>query len=254
MGIEIKLGKHAQESATAYHQLAKKMRKKSEGVEKAIKETRKKITRVEERAVVKEKKHMHIAQKKEWYESFGWSFTNSKKLILRGKNAKQNDGIVAKHMDDGDLFFHCDIRGGAATILKGGIEASDEEKEVAAVISVCFSKAWGKGFSQADTYYVKKEQLSKHAAGGFVGAGGFAITGKRVWYRNTPLKLRVGVDEKGAICVGAPGANWMKKSVLVVPGKSPKETACKKIAELLGVDEAEIQSILPAGGISVVQK
>ncbi len=254
MGIAIKLDKSAQESAAAYYQLAKKMKKKSGGVDKAIEETRKKIRRAEKKSVVEQKKPVRVARKKEWYESFGWSFTNSKKLILMGKNAKQNDGLVAKHMDDEDVFFHCDIRGGAATLLKGGLEASDEEKEFAAILSVCFSKAWGKGFSQADTYYVKKEQLSKHASGGFVGAGGFAITGKRVWYRNTPLKLRVGIDERGAVGIGAPGAEWMEKSVFVVPGKMPKEEACKKIADLLGVDEAEVRSALPAGGTSVVQE
>ena len=252
MGIKIKLDKPAQESAAEYYQFAKKMRKKNDGVVRAIEETRKKIRHAEKKKLVEKKKSVRDARKKAWYESFGWSFTNSKKLILRGKNAKQNDGVVAKHMEEGDLFFHCDIRGGAATILKGGLEATDEEKDVAAIISVCFSKAWGKGFSQADTYYVKKEQLSKHSVGGFVGAGGFAITGKRAWYRNTPLKLRVGVDETGAVGVGAPDANWMKKSVLVVPGKMPKEKACKNIAGLLEVDEDEVRSVLPAGGTSVV--
>ena len=45
MGVKIKLGKNAQDSAVHYHQLAKKIRKKAEGLEKAILETKKKIRR-----------------------------------------------------------------------------------------------------------------------------------------------------------------------------------------------------------------
>ncbi|MBD3397899.1 DUF814 domain-containing protein [Candidatus Micrarchaeota archaeon] len=254
VGVRIKLGKEAQESAVYYHQLAKKIKKKIKGVEKAIGETKKKIRKVEARGIKKKEAKVRVVREREWYEAFGWSFTNSGKLVLFGKNAKQNDVVVARHMEEGDLFFHADIRGGSATILKGGAGAKKEDREFAAVIAASFSKAWGKGFSQADAYCVEKEQLSKHASGGFVGAGGFAISGKREWYPNTPLKLRVGLDEMGRVVVGAENSGWMGKSVVVVPGKTAKGKIGKEIGEILGADESEVVHMLPSGSFALVER
>ena len=253
MGIKIKLGVAAQESAAHYHQLAKKTKKRMGGLDAAIAETKKKISAAEKKEAGKKKAVVRVVRKKEWYESFGWSFTNSGKLIIIGKNAKQNDVVFARHMEEGDLFFHAEIRGGAATVLKGGVGAGEDEKEFAAILSVCFSKAWVKGFSQADTYYVEKGQLGKHAAGGFVGAGGFAISGKRVWYKNTPLRLRVGVDKEGRIAVGAESAEWIGKGVIVVPGKKGKGETAREIAKILGVNESEVIHVLPSGSFGIIR-
>lgn len=252
--MRIKLGKNAQESAVHYHQLAKKLRKKAEGLEKAILETKKNIRRTEGKERVKKEKKVRIVRERMWYESFGWSFTNSGKMILFGRNAKQNDLVFARHMEEGDLFFHADIRGGSATILKKGVGTKKEDREFAAVIAASFSKAWVRGFSQADAYSVEKEQLSKHVSGGYVGAGGFALSGKRDWYKNTPLKLRVGVDSEGRVAVGAESADWMKKSVLVVPGKNAKWETGKKIAVILGVEESEVIHVIPSGSFSLVKE
>ena len=136
VGIKIDLEKSVQENAGTYYELAKKMRRKSEGVESAILETKKKIKKAHKKEIKLEKKVVRVARKKEWYESYEWSFTNSGKLILMGRSAKENDAVVAKYFEEGDLFFHADIRGGSATILKGGVEASKEDKEFTAVLSV----------------------------------------------------------------------------------------------------------------------
>lgn len=254
MGIRILLGKDAQESAVYYHQLAKKIKKKMTGLEKAIRDTKKNIRKVEARGVEKKEANVRVVREREWYEAFGWSLTNSGKLILFGRNAKQNDVVVARHMEEGDLFFHADIKGGSATILKGGEGASGEDKEFAAVVAASFSKNWVRGFSQGDAYCVGKGQLSKHASGGFVGAGGFAIMGKREWHKNIPLKLRVGVDEKGRVGVGAENATWMKKSVVIVPGKVAKGKMGREIAGILGAEESEVVHVLPSGSFALVKE
>lgn len=246
------LGKGTQESAVYYHQLAKKIKRKIEGVEKAIGDTKKKIKKIESGGIKKKESKVRVVRKREWYESFGWSLTNSGKLILFGRNAKQNDIVVARHMEEGDLFFHADIKGGSATILKGGEEASEEDKKFAAVIAACFSKNWAKGFSQGDAYCVEKGQLSKHSKSGAAApAGGFMLDGKREWYRNTALKLRVGVDNGGRAVVGAESADWMKKSVVIVPGKTPKGKTGKELAGVLGVEESEVVHVLPSGSFAL---
>ncbi len=253
VGVKINLFESAQENAAHHYERAKELREKTKGLEKAISETNSKLKKGGSAPATK-KRGVRVARKREWYESFHWSFTNSGKLVLVGKDAKQNDLLVSRHMEEKDLFFHADIKGGAATILKGGIGASEEEKKYAASLAASFSKAWVRGFAGVDTYCVNKEQLSKHAQGGFVGAGGFAITGQKEWFKNTPLGLRIGLDKDGRGCAGAPDADWMSKSLFIVPGGKEKGAALKEISYLLGVDEIEVAQILPSGKIKVLRE
>ncbi|MFP3949614.1 MAG: NFACT RNA binding domain-containing protein [Candidatus Micrarchaeia archaeon] len=252
MEIKINLEKRAQENAAEYYQEAKKARKKKEGVLNAIKKTRKKLREVKERGVGGEEKQVRVLREKKWYEKFGWSFTNSGKLILFGRNAKQNDALVSSHLEKGDLFLHADIKGGSATILKGGETSEGEELEEATSIAASFSKAWTKGFSQVDVYAVEAGQVSKHAHGGAIESGGFALEGERRWYRNTPLKLRAGIDGEGRAAVGAPGAAWIKKGVEIVPGRQGKGKTAKMLGKLFQLDENEFVRILPSGTFRVL--
>ena len=253
MKIKINLEKSAQENAAEYYQDSKKARKKKEGVVEALKKTRKKIRETEERGVKEGEEPVRVLREKKWYEKFGWSFTNSGKMILFGRNAKQNDALVSAQLEKRDLFFHADIKGGSATILKEGKAAEEEEDlEEAAAIAASFSKAWAKGFSQADVYGVEAEQVSKHAHGGAIAAGGFALEGERKWFRNTPLKLKVGVDEEGRAAVGAPGAGWIKKGVEVVPGKRGKGKTAKVLGRLFQIDENEFVRVLPSGNFRIL--
>lgn len=255
MPIRIFLDKSVQENAAFYHEAAKKARKKAEGVVEAIGTTKKKIRKLEkEGAKKKEGKKVRVVREREWYEGFGWSFTNSGKLALFGRNAKQNDLVVARHFEEKDLFFHAEITGGSVVILKEGVGASAEELDFCARLAASFSKAWVKGLSQVDAYCVGREQVGKHTSGGSIGQGGFAISGKRNWFRNTPLRLRVGVDSKGRGAVGAPDADYMEKSVVVAPGKKAKGETGKEIGKILGVDEAEIVHILPSGSFSIIKE
>lgn len=249
MKVAIGLGKNIHENAARYYEEGKKAREKGEGVRVAMEETRKRIAE----AAKRKRRVVKVARKREWFEEFHWSFTNAGKLILAGKTAQQNDKLAGK-MEDADLFFHADIRGAAATILKGGVGASGEEKGEAAAISACYSKAWGKRMAAVDTYAVKKGQLSKHATGGFVGAGGFAISGEREWFRNTRLALAIGIEENGRVSAGAGDAKWMSKKVLIVPGKMDKKEAAGKIGGILGAPESEVMPCLPSGKISITKQ
>jgi len=246
--VRIALGRSIHENAAACYEDAKRAREKAEGVRAAMGETRSKMAAAE-----KKRKAVRVARKREWFEEFHWSFTNSGRLILAGKTAQQNDRL-AKMMEDGDLFFHADIRGAAATVLRGGKGADAPEKGEAAAIAASYSKAWGRRMASIDVYAVGRGQLSKHAVGGFVGAGGFAITGEREWFRNTGLVLAVGVEGNGRVSAGAENSGWLKKKVLVVPGKMEKKEAAERIAQELGVPAAEVVPCLPSGKTSVIKR
>jgi len=59
-----------------------------------------------------------------WFEKFLWFITSENYLVIGGRDAHQNEMLVKKYMDKGDMFFHCELHGAAVCILKnpsGGI-------------------------------------------------------------------------------------------------------------------------------------
>ncbi|MEM4166265.1 MAG: NFACT RNA binding domain-containing protein [Candidatus Bilamarchaeaceae archaeon] len=246
MRIGIFIDKNVHENAAYYYELAKEARKKAAGVEKAIKETEKAIEDVKKK---KTEKKIRIKRKKEWYEAFHYFFTSGGKLVIGGKTAQQNDLVFKKYMEENDLFFHADIQGGSAVILKNGCIATEDEIRETAQFAASFSNAWKNGNASVDVYAVKKDQLSKHAQGGYIAAGAFAISGERRWFKATPLGLKVVVENDVPKILPAIYKNKFEKEIFIYPSKSGKEKGetARFLARILKTDEDELLSILPAG-------
>lgn len=246
MNLKLFYEKSVHENAAHYYQLAKESREKITGVEKAMEETRKEI----EKAKKGEKREVRMKKQKEWYGKFHYCFTSAGHLIIGGRNAQQNDQLFAKHMEDKDLFFHADIQGASAVILKDGLEANEDELKEAAQFAACFSKAWLNANASVDVYAVKKGQLSKHVSGGFIPTGAFAISGERVWFRETKLELRIGKDEEGMLVIlPSVSKKAIKNALVLVPSKSGKEKGAiaKSLAKRYDVHPDELLEILPNG-------
>jgi len=240
--VRVSLGKSVQANAADYYEEAKKAKRKAEGLEKAIEETRRKAG--EKKPA---KKVVRVKRERKWYEEYRWAFTTKGKLIVAGKSAAQNDRVFSQVFREGDFFFHADIKGGAATVLKEGEKGERGEKMEAAALAACYSKAWVKKFSMVDVYCLPFGKV-RTAQG--AGAGAFDLLGKREWFRNTPLRLAIGLDESGQVAVGAEHAKLRKKRIML-PGKLEKGEAAKRIAERLGVHPDEVLPLLPPGKISV---
>ncbi|MFA4946043.1 MAG: NFACT RNA binding domain-containing protein [Candidatus Micrarchaeia archaeon] len=193
MKIELDFSKNARANAADYYDSAKKFRKKAAGAAEALKKTRRAGLVVRE-APAKAKK-----QKRKWFGEFHYFTATGGFLVVAGKDAKQNELLVAKHLTDADLFFHADVVGASTTILKNGLRAPAAAKEEAAQWACCYSRAWKTGLGSADAYCVPKAQVSKHSHGEFVGKGAFMITGEREWFTNTPLELRVCLDAENEV-------------------------------------------------------
>lgn len=254
MRIKLDITKSVHENAAAYYEEAKEAREKAKGAEKAIGETKKEIEKAKKEEIVAEKKRAEetkIARKREWHEKFHYFFTSEGKLAMGGRNAEQNDLIYAKYFEDADLFFHADIQGGSACILKGGFSANESEMKEVAQLAACFSNAWKNGNASVDVYAVKREQVSKHATGGFIAKGAFAILGERVWFRKTELKLKVGLEMGIATILPANCTRKIEKEIFIVPGTHEKGEIVKKLAKMLGAHPDDVQNILPAGRVSI---
>jgi len=251
MKIELDSRKSLNENAARYYELAKKFRAKAEGVRKAIAETEKRIAELEKKiAEHKEaqlaKPALKIRREKQWFEKFHHFTTSDGFLVIAGADAKQNELLVARHLEAGDLFMHADIHGAPATIIKNGQSAPQRSLEEAAQFSASYSSAWKNALGAVDVYAVKPEHVSKHSRGEFVPNGGFVIKGERKWFRNTKLGLRLGVRD--GIAVAEPESKSSELNILLhAGGTKEKGELAKELAKKLGCEVDELLQLLPSG-------
>lgn len=256
MKIEIDYTRSAQDNADQYFKLSKKLKKKAEGAAIAIRDLelkRKEIGSIQPKQVRIKK----ITEKK-WYEKFNWFTTSSKELVIGGKSALQNELINSRHFESNDLFFHADVFGASAVILKDGINASREVREEAAQFAVCFSKAWETGMAAANAYSLRREQVSKSKEKGSLGTGSFLLQGEREWFKGVSLELCAYASseaEQPAIrivpmltCV----ALGIKRFLLLKPGSMKKSDAAKAVSKKLDFDDIDyVMQHLPPGSFSI---
>ncbi len=240
------------ENAADYFDLSKKLRAKAEGARKAIVDTHAKLEALRNAPVEVPKERLKIAVKKEWFEKFRWFTTSGGLLVLAGRDAKQNELLVARQLEDADLFFHADVHGAPATILKKGTVASEQDKLEAAAFAAAYSSAWKGGGGAADVYAVRKEQVSKYSHGEYVAKGGFVISGQREWFKNTALLLIVAEENGRAVVFPGNFGKKIEKKLVITPGSCEKKQAAENIKKQLNIINTldEVIQLLPAGGSS----
>ncbi|MFH0713717.1 MAG: NFACT RNA binding domain-containing protein [Candidatus Micrarchaeota archaeon] len=226
MKITLDPRKSLLQNIALYREAAKKYRQKAVGAEKAILET---VASVEKQAQYSEQAHATAKKHNDWFNKFLHFKTASGSLVVAGRNAKQNDVVFAKHALPEEFFFHADIRGSPAVIVKNP-NATQEELQEAAQFTASFSSAWKREFGSVDVYALRVSQVSKHSHGGYIEQGAFVLAGERQWFKNTLVGLYLCLDEntlefslrplvrgKTALCVK------------LMPGKSEKNALAKSI-------------------------
>ncbi len=222
MQLLIKLFKPLHQSASDYFNNAKEVKKRIEGATIAIIQTEKEIEK-ESKLHAQAQKNVKVKREKKWFEKFHWFYTSQNRLAVGGRSAQENDRVFKTYMEDNDLFFHAEIQGGSAIILKDGINASEEEKKEVAQFAASMSNAWKNANASVDVYAAKKDQISKASHGGFIQAGQFAITGEREWFRNVPLGIIIGKGPEGLECVPSNSKRKIEKPTHLVPSRTGKE-------------------------------
>ncbi len=278
MEIEIDYTKSSQKNAEQYFDEAKELEAKSKGAEKTIARLNEEIEELEKAKIIEKKLVQN--RKTEWYEKFYWFFTSNGMLAIGGRSAQQNEEIVSKYFEPKDMFFHADVFGASAVILKKGIEALGTVKAEVAQFAACYSKAWESGQASVDVFAAKQEQVSKSSSKGALGTGGFLIRGDRLWFRHMNLELYAfssaqeinlqGNIEDNAIINPLPvkiEVNANKISIIpkltfananisnaikLTPGDKKKSDTAKLLSEKLGFEDVDyIMQHLPPGGFSV---
>ncbi|MDR3101706.1 MAG: NFACT family protein [Methanocalculaceae archaeon] len=205
-----------------YYEAAKKFRVKKTGAMRAM-----------ELAIVhpeKRKTACRVKMKAKWYHRFRWMETSDGVLVIGGRNADQNEELVKKYMEGGDMFLHADVFGASVVILKGKTERMDEVVQFAA----SYSRMWASGAVVGDVIAAAPSQVSKTAESGeYVAHGSFVIRGERTYFRNVPMKIAIGVQMEPSLAVlgGTPSAiePRCKVSVRLHPGTFEGNDVAKKV-------------------------
>jgi len=250
--ITLSTRKSVHENAAIYYEEAKRCHSKAEGARKSIVETEKRIADLDKKIAAHQaaqlaKPAAKIRREKQWFEKFHHFITSDNTLVIAGGDAKQNELLVAKHLEAGDLFMHADIHGAPATIIKGGQSAPARSLEEAAQFSASYSSAWKSGLSSVDVYAVKPDQVSKHSHGEVVPKGGFMIKGEKKYFRSVKLGLRIGMRE--GIAIVEPESKASSDLAILIHAGGPKEKGdlAKELAKKLGCEMDELLQILPSG-------
>ena len=259
--LDVRAG--VEKNADRLYREAKEIEDKKAGAEEAIAETRAELATLRERREEWERdeptdepadestetvdwlsrESIPVRQSEEWYEDFRWFHTTDGFLVIGGRNADQNEELVKKYLDRGDLFFHAQAHGGPVTILKatGPSEPADEDIEIpetskrqAATFAVSYSSVWKDGKFAGDAYMVGHDQVSKTPESGeYLEKGGFAIRGDRTYFEDVAVGVALGItcEPETAVVGGPPEAieAQAETTIAVEPGKYAQNDIAKRL-------------------------
>jgi len=266
--FDLNLKLSATKNAADYYARAKKAERKTEGAERAIKQTRKKIEEAKLRITEKVEETSKPPPKKikrEWYEKFRWFHSSDGFLVIGGRDASTNEILIKKEPQD--IVFHADVPGAPFTLIKtGGRKPPEQTIKEAAQFAASYSRAWKEGLGAINVYWVLPQQVRKTPPSGeYLPRGAFMIYGTKNYIRGVPLEVAVGVkkeDERFRVIGGPPEAiaKQTKLYVKLVSGREPSSRLAKKIRnrlaqlaseeerkEILKTPLEEIQRFIPAG-------
>jgi len=268
MRIEIDFKKKLEQNAEQFFSLSKKAKKKLSGLKEATIHMEKEIEKEKQKRALQEKPAIARKRKREWFEKFRWFFTSENLLMIGGRDAKTNDWIVKKFLEENDLYFHAEILGAPHCVLKTKKnEAPESSKREAAAFAVIFSRAWQNKTLLADSYWVLPSQVSKKApTGEAIGKGAFMIYGERHFEKKIALECGIGLEKtaEGLRVISGPWSAVQKHAffcVKLIPGEMEKGELSKKLfllfkekakGELGSVSLDEIIQLLPTGGSKIV--
>ena len=301
--VTLRASDGVERNADRIYQEAKRIEEKKQGAEAAIAETRAQLESLEqdreewERADAAEqpepgdetdddgeidwlsRSSVPVRQTDNWYEQFRWFHTSDGFLVIGGRNADENESLVKKYLDRGDLFFHAQAHGGPVTVLKAtgpsesyddDIEIPDRSKREAARFAVSYSSVWKASRYTGDAYMVDHDQVSKTPESGeYLEKGGFAIRGDRTYFENVAVGVAVGITcEPETRVVGGPPdpiEGRTETSIAVEPGKYAQNDIAKRLYREFKTRFADegfvrkiaspdlIQEFLPPGQSSMVE-
>ena len=224
----------------------------------------KRLKKIDTEAITSKTKmirRIKVKNETQWYAKFRHFVTSDGSLVVIGKDMNQNESIVEKHMEKGDIIGHADVFGSPFGVIKPkeGKNVSKKDLEETAVMIASYSSAWRVGATNLDVYFIKPEQVTKTPPSGeSLKKGAFYIEGKREYVKNAQLGIYISIevnDELADLKVTPyePGSTFF----LIKPGSKKRDEVIRKINRAIAqkysvqVNEDYIDRLLPQGKSSV---
>jgi predicted ribosome quality control (RQC) complex YloA/Tae2 family protein len=268
MKIVVNTTKSAYENVSLYFDRAKKAKAKLPAIAKVILDAQKKLAleqkellEKKERIIQKEQQVASLQKRKEqWFEKFRWFYTSNGLLVIGGRDADTNEMVIKKHVEPTDIIFHTEMAGSPFFVLKTKTDVEPQILEEIAQITAVYSRAWKAEYASTTVFWVRPDQVSKHAnSGEFMGKGSFMIRGEK-HFLHPRVELYIGQDEEGAVIIGTSRSiktRAIPNSTLKIvqgrekPSAIAKEIKKKMVHQTVGVHVDEIIKILPSGGCRI---
>ncbi|CAH3150400.1 unnamed protein product [Porites evermanni] len=164
--VDINLALSAYANARSFYDKkkfsSKKEQKTIDASEKALKsaERKTKETLKEVETTTRIKK----ARKTYWFEKFFWFISSENYLVIGGRDQQQNELVVKRHLEQGDLYVHADLHGATSVVIKNptGQPVPPKTLNEAGCMAVSYSAAW-EAKIVTSAWWVHQSQVSKTA-------------------------------------------------------------------------------------------
>ncbi len=192
----------------------------------------------------------------DWYSKFRYFKTSRGKLGVIGKDLNQNEALIQKHTEKGDIVGHADIFGSPFGVIKSNNkEIEKKEIEEMASMIASYSSAWRTGAANLDVYFIKPEQVTKNPPSGeSLKKGAFYIDGKRDYIKNTQLGVYISFDfDEESVRINVTPYDPDKPFFFLRPGSKRRDEIIRKINRSLSqkynfeVNADYIDRLMPQG-------
>jgi hypothetical protein len=196
------------------------------------------------------------------YQNYRWFFTSSGKLVIGGKNSKQNEDLVQEMLKSSKdyLVIHTSAPGSPFSfIIEEQSNLTPKDIEETAIFTACFSKAWKTQKKSAEVHIFSLKQIYKTSdmkIGTFGVHGKIAKSSKTsadiIKTKKVDLKLYLTFQERKLRAVP-----FKHNSILEIKqGNLTKEQASANILELLKTKKiylpiSEIAAAIPSGNMKI---
>ena len=179
--------------------------------------------------------------------------------MVGGKDAKTNESVVKKYLQENDRYVHADIHGAPSVVVKrqeGEDSVSQETLAEAVRFAAAFSRGWNAKIAMVPAYWVKPEQVSRTPnPGEFLPKGAFIIRGKRN-FMDGEMKLAVGeIEYNGKQKLVAAPLSAMKahgeRYIVIQPGGEKRENVAKTLSRLFKYSTDYTQKLVPGNAMIV---
>lgn len=258
--LELHYDESVDENAQRFYEQKKALTDRGVRIEAALAESRHELRRVQKSARKREKKAAYPPSKRFWFDTYRWTLSSQRVLILGGRDARSNEKLVRKHLNPGDRYVHADLTGAPSVVVKEGAEANEQTLREASRFALVHSKAWKLGLGSGSAFWVTPDQVSKTAESGeYLKRGSFMIRGKRNYVHSLELVMGVGeveVEGHRRIIGGDPVAlrALSGRYLLAKPaGTLHSKDLVRALSDTFEVPPTEVQRILPSGTFDVTE-